>query len=72
MPWTRLNPDRLIPQLRFEHDRANPTDEALARQATAHLRDGLLAGDYVAMQNEDGRTFIGTQDEANEYIMQSD
>jgi len=71
MPWRRLNPAGLIPQLRFEHDPANPNDEALAAQATAHLRKALLTGEYVAMQNESGHTFIGTEDEASEYILES-
>jgi len=41
----------------------------LARKAAARLREALLAGEYIAVQNEEGRTFIGTQDEAAEYIM---
>jgi len=71
MPWRRLNPAGLIPQLRFEHDPTNPEDKALAVQATAHLREALLTGEYVAMQNESGHTFIGTEDEASEYILES-
>ncbi len=69
MPWTRLDPATLVPHLRFECDPASPDDDALARKATAHLREALLTGKYIAVQNEEGRTFIGTQDEAAEYIM---
>jgi len=69
MPWTRLDPAALIPHLRFECDPASPDDDALARKATAHLREALLSGEYIAVQNEEGRTFIGTQDEAAEHIM---
>lgn len=70
MPWTRLDPAGLVPHLRFEHDPTNSDEEALAEQATAHLRNALLNGKYVAVQNEQGQTFIGTQDEAAEYIME--
>ncbi len=69
MPWTRLDPATLILHLRFVHDPASPDDKALAEKATAHLRKALLMGEYVALQNEEGRTFIGTQDEAVEHIM---
>ena len=69
MPWTRLDPIALIPHLRFVHDPASPDDKALAGKATAHLQDALLAGEYIALQNEEGRTFIGTEAEAAEHIM---
>jgi len=69
MPWTRLDPAGLIPQLRFEHDPASPDDEALAKKATTHLHEALLTGEYIAVQDETGRTFIGTRDEASEYIL---
>jgi len=69
MPWTRLDPAALIPHLCFECDPTSPDDDALARKATAHLREALLTGEYIAVQNEEGRTFIGTQDEAAEHIM---
>jgi hypothetical protein len=69
MPWTRLDPVALIPHLRFECDPASPDDDALARKANARLREALLTGEYIAVQNEEGRTFIGTQDEAAEHIM---
>ncbi len=69
MPWTRLDPAALIPHLRFECDPASPDDDALAQKATVHLREALLSGEYIAVQDEAGRTFIGTRDEAAEYIM---
>jgi len=33
------------------------------------LREALLSGEYIAVQDEAGRTFIGTQNEAAEHIM---
>lgn len=69
MPWTRLDPVALVPHLRFECDPASSDDDALAQKATAHLREALLAGEYIAVQDEAGRTFIGTQDKAAEHIM---
>ncbi len=69
MPWMRLDPAALISHLRFECDPASPDDDALARKAIAHLREALLTGEYIAVQNEEGRTFIGMQDEAAEHIM---
>lgn len=54
MPWTRLNPAALIPQLRFVHDPVSPDDKP-----AAHLRDALLTGDCIPVQDEQGRT-IGT------------
>jgi len=69
MPWTRLDPAALVLHLRFECDPASPDDDALARKAIAHLREALLTGKYIAVQNEEGRTFIGTRDEAAEYMM---
>ncbi len=69
MPWTRLDPAGIIPQLRFEIDSATPDGEARAEQAMAHLREALLTGQYIALQSADGGLFIGTQDEAAEHIM---
>jgi len=69
MPWTRLDPVALIPHLRFECDPASPDDDALAQKAAVRLREALLTGEYIAVQNEEGRTFIGTRDEAAEYMM---
>ena len=70
MPWTRLDPVGIIPQLRFVHDPASPDDEAQAEQAMAHLRTALLTGNYVAVQDEKGRMFIGIEAEAAEHMME--
>ena len=35
----------------------------------AHLREQLLSGAYVAVQDHTGRTFIGTPEEALEHMM---
>lgn len=56
MPWTRLDPAALIQQLRFVHDPVSPDDKSLAEKAAAHLRDALLTGDCIPVQDEQGRT----------------
>ena len=70
MPWRRMNPAVVVQHLRASHD---PGDEAVAEQALTHLRDALLSGHYVAVEDGSGRTFIGTEAEAIEVmIAQSD
>ena len=71
MPWTRLDPAGVIQHLRAEWDRAAPDGEDLAEQALAHLRKELLSGRYIAVQDGQGRTFIGTPDEAAEHRLAS-
>ena len=71
MPWTRLDPAGVIRHLRAEWDWAAPGGEDLAEQALAHLREELLSGRYIAVQNGQGRTFIGTPDEAAKHMMAS-
>ena len=71
MAWTRLDPAGVVRHLRAEWDRAAPGDEALAEQALAHLREELLSGRCIAVQDGRGRTFIGTPDEAAEHMMAS-
>ncbi len=66
MPWRRLNPASVVEQLRAS---CEPGDEAVAEQALAHLREALLSGTYIAVENESGRTFLGTQEEAAEYML---
>ena len=66
MPWTRLNPAAVVQQLRAEH---GPGDEGAAEQALAHLRDALLSGAYIAVEDDQGHTFIGTEAEAVEHMM---
>ncbi len=45
--------------------------DAAAAQALDHLREQLQTGGYVAIQDHDGHTFIGTPDEATERMMAS-
>ena len=71
MPWTRLDPAGVVRHLRAEWDRAAPGDEALAERALAHLREELLSGRCIAVQDGQGRMFIGTPDEAAEHMMTS-
>ena len=66
MPWTRLNPAAVVQQLRAEH---GPGDEDAAEQALAHLREALLNGVYIMVENERGDTFVGTEAEAVEHMM---
>jgi len=41
----------------------------MAELALAHMRSQLLGGQYVAVQDDDGGTFIGTPEEAVEHMM---
>ena len=66
MPWTRLNPTVVVQQLRASH---GPGDEDLAEQALAHMRQALLSGTYVALEDDSGHTFVGTEAEAREHMM---
>ena len=66
MPWTRLDPVRVAEQLRTDQD---PDLETLAQQALVHLREELLSGRYVVVQDQGGRTFIGTPAEAAERMI---
>ena len=70
MPWTRLDPGTVAQQLRAKFDRPGPDDAAMTEQALAHVRDQLLSGAYVAVQDHTGRTFIGTPEEAMEHMME--
>ena len=67
MPWMRLNPTAVVQQLRAEH---GPGDEDAAEQALAHLRENLLSGAYVMVEDSlSGATFVGTEAEAVEFMM---
>ena len=67
MAWMRLNPAAVIQQLRAEH---GPGDESAAEQALAYLREALLRGVYVAVENNSsGATFVGTETEVVEHMM---
>lgn len=66
MPWTRLDPAVVVQQLRAEH---GPGDEDAAEQALAHLRENLLSGAYIVVENDRGDTFLGTEAEAVEFMM---
>jgi len=72
MPWTRLNPVKVAEQLRAEVAPIVPDAAQKAEQALSHLRDQLISGQFVAMQDHEGRTFIGTPEEAAEHMMDSD
>lgn len=69
MPWTRLEPAGVVDALRVGCVTGDTADETAAVQTLAHLREQLLTGCYIAVQNHMGRTFIGTPDEAIECMM---
>ena len=66
MQWTRLDPAMVVQQLRAEH---GPGDEDVAEQALAHLCKALLSGAYIAIEDDRGHTFIGTEAEAVDHMM---
>ena len=69
MPWTRLDPGKIAQQVCAEFDRPGPDDAVLTEKALAHLRQQLLSGAYIAVQDHTGSTFIGTPEEAMEHMM---
>jgi hypothetical protein len=69
MPWTRLDGAVVARALRAAWDDPYPEAEALAEQALAHLREELLSGRFIAVQDHLGHTFIGTPSEAAEHMM---
>ena len=67
MTWMRLDPALVVQQLGAEH---GPGDEGAAEQALAHLRENLLSGAYVMVEDSlSGATLVGTKAEAVEYMM---
>ncbi len=72
MPWTRLDPASVADALQVEIEPGSTDDtDAAATQVLAHLREQLQTGAYIAVQDHDGYTFIGTPDEAAEHMMAS-
>lgn len=71
MPWTRLDPAGVIRHLRAAWDRSVPESEDFAERALAHVREELLSGRYVAVQDGRGHLFIGTPEKAAEHMMDS-
>jgi len=69
MGWRRLDPVQVARQLRAAFDRPEAGTAELAEAVLAHARLQLLGGHYVAVQDDDGQTFIGTPDEAAEHMM---
>ena len=66
MAWTRVQLSQVLPHLRAD---PGPDGNEFAAQALAHVTEALLNGTYVAVQDERGRMFIGTEAEAGEHIM---
>ncbi len=69
MGWRRLDPAQVARQLRAAFDRPEAGTGEIAEEILAHARSQLLSGQYVAVQDDDGQTFIGTPDEAAEHMM---
>jgi len=69
MGWKRLDPAQVARQLRAAFDRPEAGTGEMAEAILAHARSQLLSGQYVAVQDDDGQTFIGTPDEAAEHMM---
>lgn len=69
MGWRRLDSTQVARQLRAAFDRSENGMEEMAELAVAHMRSQLLGGQYVAVQDDDGETFIGTPEEAVEHMM---
>jgi len=69
MGWRRLDPAQVARQLRAAYDLQEVGTEELAELALAHMRSQLLGGGYVAVQDDEGGTFIGTPEEAVEHMM---
>ncbi len=69
MGWRRLDSTQVASQLRAAFDRREADTEGMAELALAHMRSQLLGGQYVAVQDDDGGTFIGTPEEAVEHMM---
>ena len=69
MGWRRLDSTQVASQLRAAFDRSEAGTEEMAELAVAHMRSQLLGGQYVAVQDDDGGTFIGTPEEAVEHMM---
>ena len=66
MPWTRLNPASVVQGLRAQ---CQPNNEDYAEQALAHVREALLSGAYIAVEDNNGRLFVGTEAEAVDHMM---
>jgi len=69
MGWRRLDSTQVARQLRAAFDRPEAGTEELAELALAHLRSQLLGGQFVAVQDDSGHTFIGTPEEATQHMM---
>ena len=69
MAWKRLDSATVARTLRAEWSSPDGDGAELARKALEHLRDQLLGGRYVAVQDHLGETFIGTPEEAAERMM---
>ena len=69
MGWRRLDSTQVARQLRAAFDRSETGTEEMAELALAHMRSQLLGGQYVAVQDDDGGTFIGTPEEVVEHMM---
>ena len=69
MTWKRLDSAVVARALRAAWDVPAVDGDVLAEQALAHMREQLLGGQFIAVQDHLGQTFIGTPEEAAEHMM---
>ena len=69
MAWRHLNPAQVARELRAAVDQPEAGRTELMELALRHLRSRLLSGEYVVVQDDEGRTFIGTPEEASQHMM---
>ena len=69
MGWRRLDSAQVARQLRAAFNRPDAGTEERAALALAHVRSQLLGGQFVAVQDDSGHTFIGTPEEAAQHMM---
>ncbi len=69
MPWKRLDSAVVARALRAAWDAPAPDRDVVAAEVLAHMREQLLGGHFIAVQDHLGQTFIGTPEEAAEHMM---
>ena len=69
MAWRHLNPAQVARELCAEVGHPEAGGKELVELALTHLRSRLLSGEYVVVQDDEGRTFIGTPEEASQHMM---
>jgi len=71
MSWKRLDSAVVARALRAAWDAPAPDGDVVAAEVLAHMREQLLGGHFVAVQDHLGQIFIGTPEEAAEHMMET-